>query len=221
MNKRINIAAFLLMAAPLLYLRIIYPSLPETIPAHFSLDGYPDRFGPRRQLWGLAALLTVVNFLVFLLLTNVYRIDPRPGAGANRERMNRIALAVVCFTSGVLFLVIRTSAAQAPHFSGRWLFMGIGLLFCVIGNYMYNLKPNYFAGLRLPWTLESASNWRQTHRLASYLWFAGGLLIALLAALLPFTPSLIAVGIIGILMSVIPVVYSFRLYRKEKGESGL
>ncbi|MDQ2752120.1 MAG: SdpI family protein, partial [Bacteroidota bacterium] len=35
-----------------------------------------------------------------------------------------------------------------------------------MGNNFYNIKPNYFAGYRLPWTLESEENWRKTHHLA-------------------------------------------------------
>ena len=32
---------------------------------------------------------------------------------------------------------------------------------------MHSIKPNYFVGMRLPWTLESEANWRSTHQFAS------------------------------------------------------
>ena len=62
----------------------------------------------------------------------------------------------------------------------RYVFAGVGLLLCLIGNYMHTIKPNYFAGLRLPWTLNNEDNWRKTHLLAGKLWFVGGLVIAIL-----------------------------------------
>jgi len=91
----------------------------------------------------------------------------------------------------------------------------VGLLFAVVGNYMYNIKPNYFAGIRLPWTLENEDNWKKTHMLAGKLWFAGGLLVALTALFLPDKIALIFTFSIIILLTIIPTVYSYRLYKKQ------
>jgi uncharacterized membrane protein len=43
---------------------------------------------------------------------------------------------------------------------------------------MKNVKPNYFFGIRTPWTLESEDNWKQTHHLASKIWVWGNILLA-------------------------------------------
>lgn len=61
------------------------------------------------------------------------------------------------------------------------IFPLIGLLFVFLGNVMYSLKPNYFAGIRVPWTLDSDDNWKATHRVAGIVWFAGGLLFLICA----------------------------------------
>ena len=77
------------------------------------------------------------------------------------------------------------------------------------------IQPNYFIGVRVPWTLEDEDNWRKTHRLASYIWVAGGLL---LIVLFPFFNDQ-AYGTIFIktviIMALIPTAYSFYYYKAK------
>ncbi|NCT74478.1 MAG: SdpI family protein [Chitinophagaceae bacterium] len=92
----------------------------------------------------------------------------------------------------------------------------MGAFWCILGNYMFNLKPNYFAGMRLPWTLHDEENWKETHRLAGKLWFAGGILILLLAFLLPSRVVLIVFISITMIITFIPMAYSYMLYRQKQ-----
>ena len=92
----------------------------------------------------------------------------------------------------------------------------MGLLFAYMGNILHSIKPNYFAGFRLPWTLESEENWRATHLLASKIWFAGGILIAILALLIkPIIMFFVMIGIV-LVMAIIPTVYSYRMFTRSK-----
>jgi uncharacterized membrane protein len=92
----------------------------------------------------------------------------------------------------------------------------MGLLFAYMGNVMHSIKPNYFAGFRLPWTLESEENWKATHLLGSKIWFAGGILIAILALFIkPIVMFFIMMGIV-LVMVIIPTVYSYRMFARSK-----
>jgi len=95
--------------------------------------------------------------------------------------------------------------------------VGVGLLFAVLGNYMYNIKPNYFAGIRLPWTLHNDENWKKTHLLGGKLMFAGGLLIAVLCLFTPLVLSMIILFAILSLIILITCIYSYKLYKKLNG----
>ena len=55
------------------------------------------------------------------------------------------------------------------------------LLLAVPGNYMNNIKPNLFLGIRLPWTLSDENNWCQTHYLGATLRFSGGIILGLIS----------------------------------------
>jgi uncharacterized membrane protein len=217
MNKFLSNTAWLVIAVPLVYLVIIWNDLPATIALHFDLHGNPDRYGNKKELFLMIAIISVVNILVYLLLTNIHRFDPKKGAVDNKGRLSRIAFATSLFMSALLVLIIySTKKGGFTDISIGLIFSGIGLLFAVIGNYMPNMKPNYFAGMRLPWTLENPENWRKTHALAGRLWFAGGLIIAVVCLFTKPVLSIILFFTITIIITVIPCVYSYRLYKKNK-----
>ncbi|HEV7780780.1 MAG TPA: DUF1648 domain-containing protein, partial [Chitinophagaceae bacterium] len=98
-----------IIAAPVIYLAIIWNELPPVIAVHFDLHGNPDRFGSKKELIGVAAILIVMNLFVYFLLTNIHRIDPKKRAGENKERMKRIAFAVTVFLSALLCVIIYSS----------------------------------------------------------------------------------------------------------------
>nr|WP_275450028.1 SdpI family protein [Clostridium massiliodielmoense] len=80
------------------------------------------------------------------------------------------------------------------------------------GNYLPKCKQNYTVGIKLPWTLNSEENWNKTHRLGGYVWMAGGLILCILTWLNIYRQ--IATIVIVVIISVIPIVYSFLLYKK-------
>jgi uncharacterized membrane protein len=216
MDKILKRIIWLIIAIPLIYLGIIWNQLPDKVAMHFNLDGTPDRFGSKTELLTMVLLLAGVSILVYLLLTNIYRIDPKKTAVENKSRLQRIGFAVTVFIAALLCVIIYSSTHDDIRFSTKLIFAGVGLLFCFIGNYMHNIKPNYFAGLRLPWTLENEDNWRKTHLLGGKLFFAGGLFIAIACLITPPILSIIIFSVITATIIIIPCVYSYRLYRKHK-----
>ena len=77
---------------------------------------------------------------------------------------------------------------------------------------MGTIRPNYFVGIKVPWTLNNDIVWTRTHKMAGKLWFWGG--IAGIAALfIVRDPAVVMVPVI-IIISVIPVVYSYIIYQK-------
>ena len=200
---------------PWVYLLSIWSSLPERIPVHFGIDGTPDKYGQRNEIFFIPATCTLVSILVYLLLTNIYKIDPKRLAQKQPEIFLKIAMVVVVFISCMSIIILNWTATQ--HTMGMNLVLAMmGLLFAYMGNVMHSIKPNYFAGFRLPWTLESEENWKATHLLGSKIWFAGGILIAILALFIkPLVMFFIMMGIV-LVMVIIPTVYSYRMFARSK-----
>jgi len=212
---------WLIIIAPAIYLALVWNKLPARVAMHFDLKGNIDRYGSKNELIILTLVLTLVAAAIYLFLPLAYKIDPKRNAGDNKNRLHRIAIVISIFMSAVLCMLIYGSMHGNMKFSTKLIFAGVGLLFCFIGNYMHNIKPNYFAGFRLPWTLENESNWRKTHLLGSKLFFVGGFFIAVICLFVPAIVSIIVFFIIIAIITIIPCVYSYRLYKKQKESSSV
>lgn len=216
MNKVLKKIIWLFVLAPIVYLAIVWKKLPERVAMHFDLQGNPDRYGSKNELWATAALLAGVSIGTYLLVTNLHRIDPKRYAKDIKDRSLSIAFTVVIFLSGIHFLIIYSSMQGKITFGPGFIFAAVALLFAILGNYMYNIKPNYFIGMRLPWTLENEDNWKKTHQLAGRLWFCAGIIMAVVCLVLPPAAAFVVFLTGTILITIIPAVYSYSLFAKQK-----
>jgi len=98
----------------------------------------------------------------------------------------------------------------------RYVIMGIGLLFMLIGNLMGQLRHNYFVGIKTPWTLASQEVWQKTHRLSSRIWVGSGLVTVLTGLFLGGGQGfIIFMGVLAAAV-IIPLVYSCIVFRQIK-----
>lgn len=207
------LAVLLIICIPFIYLGFIYGSLPPTVPLHFDLQGKPDGYGSKTQFLIFSGILPAVSFGVYLLLTNLEKVDPKKSAKHGKGSMGKIALAIVIFFAA-LNMIIMFSTLHAKLEINRLMFPLMGLFFAYLGNIMYSVKPNYFVGIRTPWTLENEDNWRKTHQLAGKLWFGGGLLIAIVTLLLNPASSSVFFFTVVTLLALVPAAYSFIIFKK-------
>jgi len=216
MNKLTKIMLWLILAAPLIYLAVVWNRIPATVPLKYDLNGDPLRYGPKSAMLTALGVLIAVNIGLYFLLVNLHRIDPKKKyTKENVPKMRRLAFAICIFLTGICCFIIYSSITASPKINSKIIVVGVGLLFTVLGNYMFTIKQNYFAGIRLPWTLENEDNWKKTHQLGGKLWFAGGLLLALAGMLLPEKSIMVFMFSIIVILTVIPTVYSYMLYKKQ------
>ncbi len=83
-----------------------------------------------------------------------------------------------------------------------------------MGNFFKTIRPNYFIGIKTPWTLENETVWKETHLLAGKLWFVGGLLIILCSLIFNKSLGSTIFITITIIISVIPIVFSYLRFNK-------
>ncbi len=178
-NKLVWLEAALVLA-PLVALATLWKELPERIPIHWNLGGQINGWGSKSWLlvMPLAGLVTVV------LLRFLPWIDPKlrrasGGQGRMQNALQILRLALVAFFGAIFAIHIAAASGHAVPVS-RLMPSATLLLLAIIGNYLSNLRPNYFAGIRTPWTLESPETWRATHRLGGRLLFFGSIILLLL-----------------------------------------
>ena len=142
------------------------------LPMHWNIHGEPDRFGGKAEaLLFMPALAAVITAVLCVLPY----IDPRrANIEASGKFWNATGIAVMALLAYVYMFIVLAALGRAIDI-GDYLVPALSLLFIVIGNYISKTRSNFFAGVRTPWTLSSDYSWNKTHRLASRLFVASGL----------------------------------------------
>jgi uncharacterized membrane protein len=191
----------------------LYPRLPETMAVHWDMDGNPNGWMPRP----FGAFFGPVFLLVLWALMRVLpRIDPREQNyarfGDAYETIVGASLLLVLVTHGIVL-----AEALGHHTPvARLVTALVGALFVVIGNVMPRMRPNWWFGVRTPWTLSNDRVWARTHRLAGFSMTAAGVAMIATALVLPSQfgiPVLLAATAAA---TVGPAVYSYLTWKREQ-----
>jgi uncharacterized membrane protein len=203
----------LLILASVLLSVAVYTRLPEQMATHWSIDGQPDGWSGRAVG---AFLLPGVMLAIWALAQVLPTVDPR---GANYEKFRGTYDLVITAITGVMALLHVGSIGTAlgwPISVARVVPLGVAIVFIVIGNALPRARPNWFFGIRTPWTLSSDRVWERTHRLGGYLMMLGGGVIALSALLSPRWAVAVLIGTVT-LTTAVSLIYSYVLWRQETG----
>jgi uncharacterized membrane protein len=89
-----------------------------------------------------------------------------------------------------------------------------GALFVYIGFLMEHAEPNWFVGIRTPWTLSSDSVWKKTHQKGATLFKLAGVvsMIGILAGIYAWLFILVP----ALAVAAYTVVYSYVEFEKEQ-----
>lgn len=199
-----------LVLAGFLLAAYAWPRLPDRIPIHWNLAGEANGFGEKTfGVFVFPVLLLVMDGLFALLP----RISPRdwpiaPFAAAYEN----MRIAVLGFLLYLTALVYAAAGGLAVGMTGG-LLAGTGVLFVALGSQLDAVTPNYFVGIRTPWTLADREVWRRTHALAGKTFMAGGVGLLVASIVRPSWLAL-ALAVVAIMVSAaIPVVASWRISR--------
>lgn len=193
-----------------------YPRLPPRVATHWGLNGQPDGYSSKLLA---VTMLPVMILAMRGLLTVLPRIDPKGENYRKFENTYWLIFNGVIVFMGVVHLAVLGYGLGAPVRMDRVVAAGVGVLFIVVGNYITRVEPNWFVGIRTPWTLSSERVWHRTHRVGGWILVIGGALIVLTlfvpaGAVMPILIATIA------LVAVVPVVLSYLLWRRERGTPG-
>ena len=208
---RANVICFLLIFAAIVVAIFLYADLPDQIPTHWNLDGEVDDYTAKP--WGVA-ILPLAAILVFVIMRLIPVISPK-GFRTDKfmDVINVFTVAMVGFMCGVAVLVLLEANGQDVRIN-EMIFAGVGLLFIVLGNYMGKVRKNFFIGIRTPWTLASDEVWSRTHRLGGKVLILIGLFM-MLNGFVRFSERWLMAAIIA--AALVPVVYSYVIYRNIEG----
>jgi uncharacterized membrane protein len=211
-NVKRELPVLLVVLLPFLYLAYIWTGLPGRVPTHWNIDGHIDGWGSRSTLIIIPFLLPLLTYIIFSVTP---LLDTKKKLAGMGNKFYRLKFAVVLLMS-VLALFILYSTKNQSFFSPNLMLMLIGLLFAILGNYFPSVRPNYFIGVRTPWTLENETVWKKTHQLAGRLWLPAGLIIVVLTFIIPDAKLMhIIFFTITAIIAIIPIAYSYTIFKKE------
>ncbi|MSP85435.1 MAG: DUF1648 domain-containing protein [Flavobacteriaceae bacterium] len=209
-KKELPIIGIVLL--PFIYLGYIWNSLPEQVPMHWNLKGEIDDYGSKYSLIGMVFLLPVLTYVLMLV---VPKIDPKKRMESMGGKYNQFKFILVTFMSVLALFIIYISNNKTLS-NPNLIVVLVGTLFVFMGNYFKVIKQNYFIGIKTPWTLESEEVWKLTHLLAGKMWVIGGIIIIICSLILPENINFYFLISITTVISIVPIVYSYLIYKKLK-----
>lgn len=102
-----------------------------------------------------------------------------------------------------------------PYDLTFFVFVLLGLLFMLIGNYLPKCRRNFTLGIKVKWALCNDENWNATHRFGGKVWVFGGLALLILA-FIPEQVFFVTFLPVILVMIFAPILYSYLYYRKQK-----
>lgn len=172
MKKFKTIIIAVLSVLPMIYTAVaVFFFLPDTVAAHFGIDGTPDRYGSKYEAFLFPAIILGIALFYFL-----YRKFQQKSSTEDNDRTARnldildtvILIVMVLFNALCVFLLTIMKHPVTMKNKENMIFVIIstiiGVLFILLGNILPKTKPNSFVGVRLSWCMDSDEHWYITNR---------------------------------------------------------
>lgn len=132
------------------------------IASHWGFDGQVNGTLPKGA--GLL-FLPAIGLGVTLLLALVPRIEPRrENLIASRKAFFALWLGALVVIAASHAMIVLSAMGYAFDLPGAMM-ISIALTIAFAGNYLGKVRPNFFIGIRTPWTLSSDLSWEKSHRM--------------------------------------------------------
>jgi uncharacterized membrane protein len=190
---------------------IVYPRLPERVPTHFDIRGNPNAYGPR---WVPTVIFPVMILLLWGIMRGLPKIDPKRANYARMQDTYDLVVNVILTMMAALHLLLLGSTMGSHLPFVRIIPAVVGVSFIVIGNLLPRAKPNWWFGIRTPWTLSNDRVWERTHRVGGYVMSATGVL-AIASAFFATDVALIVFIVAAAAMALGLIAYSYFAWRQE------
>ena len=209
--KLIRAAIALVLILTAVMTLVAYPVMPTVVASHWNAAG--ELNGTMPKFWGLA-LIPLLMYGFCALFVVLPRIDPlRNNYQKFQDYYEGFILVFAAFFFFIQLQIILWGLGihVSPNLTMPVM---IGGLFVYIGFLMEHAEPNWFVGIRTPWTLSSDSVWKKTHQRAGTLFKLAGV-VSMIGALAGIYASLfILVPVIAV--ALYTVVYSYTEFKKEQ-----
>lgn len=210
-DKIINILIWFFALCPLILTIIYYDKMPDNIAYHYNINGVADGYSNKIVSFILPCVTIGIAILMKILNTK-----------NSKNIVDLITLVIVLsFSILSLFLLYAqvkniTDFSQSSISLAGIIYIILGVMLTVTGNYMPKFRRNHFMGIRIPSTINSDIIWEKTHRLGGKMFVIGGIIFILLGIFGEnFVYSNYVVLFDIFIIAVVPIGYAMYLDREN------
>ena len=187
---------------------VLWDRLPDTIVTHFDVNGEPNGYSSKTfTVFGMPLLMLALQAACLLMTcSNNHKLS------STDPRIRRLSIYIIPAISLLVSTMTYGHALGTELNVRRASLVFIGVLVCVLGNYMPKIRHNYTTGIKLPWTLADEEVWDKTHRISGPVWMIGGLLLLVCGVM---DTGFLLPGLVLFNLIAIPTVYSLSAYMKK------
>lgn len=210
-DKKLLIAiTLLLIFIPTVVGLVFWEQLPAQIPTHWDSMGEIDRVSNKAfVVFGLPAIIAGMHLITVIGTA----IDPR------EKEIPKKALDVLLW----IFPTISTVLCLVSYGVSMGMEIDIiiivsiilGFVLMALGNYMPKTHRNFTFGIKTPWAILDEDNWNKSSRFAGWCAVVAGIICFINVFIRSPWVLIIPIPLLGI----VPVCYSYILYRKKKNSS--
>ena len=223
MKKFKRITIMILAVLPMIYSAVaVFFFLPDTVAAHFGIDGTPDRYGSKYEAFLFPAIILGITLLYFL-----YRKFQEKSSKEDNDRTARnldildtvILIVMVLFNALCVFLLTVMKHPATMKNKENMIFVIIscvmGVLFILLGNILPKTKPNSFIGVRLSWCMDSDEHWYIAHRTGCIAMVLSGICTVIAGLIVKNGTYVIYMILSLILFLTVATIYSYVIIKKK------
>lgn len=209
MSTRNSLVIILVVALALaLAGAVLQPRMETPLATHWNAQGAADGYGGTFEALYLLPLILLATSLLVLGLP---RLDPMRTAKLNFGLVNWVILMLAGFLSYLHILTLAWNLGSRFNMN-QMLTPAMGFLFIFMGLIIRKAQPNWFVGIRTPWTLSNTVVWEKTHDLGGKLFIASGV-ISLFGILFPNAAIWLLMAPV-LLAALATVIYSYIVFRQ-------
>jgi uncharacterized membrane protein len=197
---------------------VAYPVMPDTMPSHWNAAG--DLDGTLPKFLGLT-LIPLIMYGCCALFAALPRIDPLRNNYVKFQASYEGFILVFAAFLLVIQLQIILWGLGIPISPNLVLPVSMGILIIALGFLLEHAEPTWFVGIRTPWTMSSATVWKNTHRVGATLFKVAGLVSMMGVLGGEYAYLFIIIPVIAV--AVFTTVYSYIEFQREQdaGTGGL
>lgn len=210
---KINSLLIILIVLSLLGTLLVFDRLPDKVPGHFNIKGEVDRYDNK----GVLIFTGSLPLIIYLLMVFLPKIDPKKSSYLKHKKAYKMTqVIIIIFFIMIQWIMIMVALGFNINV-GMVVRIGVGILFIVIGNFMSQIRQNYFFGIKTPWTLANETVWKKTHRAGAFSFLIGGLILIASSFTYGTIAAISLISAIAI-AGFYPIIYSYIVYKKISKE---